>query len=110
MYYRSTQRLSSVYSAQLSVQLVTSSKEHRRKLSQHQKFRKASIVTAELASITSGASNVHFERCIKVLKELVSCWKDGEEVALVEVNPSKLWCGSLAQLCSYSTQVAIGGQ
>ena len=107
MYYRSTQRLSSVYSAQLSVQLVTSSKEHRRKLSQHQKFRKASIVTTELAS---DASNVHFKRRIKVLKELVSRWKDGEEVALVEVNPSKLWCGSLAQLCSYSTQVAIGGQ
>ena len=88
-YYRSTQRMFSVYSAQSSLQLVTSTKEHRRKLSQHQKFRKASLITAELASLASGASGVHFERRIKLLKELVASWKENEEVALVEVNPSK---------------------
>ena len=68
---------------------MTSSKEHRRKLSQHQKFRKASLITAELASVASGASGVHFERRIKLLKELLASWKENEEVALVEVNPSK---------------------
>ena len=79
-YYWSTQRMFSVYSAQSSLQLVTSSKEHRRKLSQHQKFRKASLITAELASVASGVSGVHFERCIKLLKELVASWKENEEV------------------------------
>ena len=72
----------SVYSAQSSLQLVTNTKEHRRKLSQHQKFRKASLITAELASLASGASGVHFERRIKLLKELVASWKENEEVAL----------------------------
>ena len=88
-YYRSTQRMFSVYSAQSSLQLVTSSKEHRRKLSQHQKFRKASLITAELASVASGVLGVHFERRIKLLKELVASWKENEEVTLVNVNPSK---------------------
>ena len=54
-YYRSTQRLFLTSSSQPAVQVMTYSKQHRKKLSQHQKFRKASILTTELASVASEA-------------------------------------------------------
>ena len=53
--------------------------KHRRKLSQHQKFRKASVITSELASVASEASHVHFQRRIDVLKDLIVHWKNGDE-------------------------------
>lgn len=98
-YYKCTQRLFSTSSQQSSVQLVTTSKEHCRKLSQHQKFRTASIITAELASVASTASNVHFERRIDLLEELLSHWKAGTEVALTEVDSElclRYYCTVLA--------------
>ena len=62
-----------------------------RKLSQHEKYRKAVVLTSELASVVSVASSFHFQRRIKLLKKLIDHWKNGEEVSLVEVgegNPS----------------------
>ena len=38
------------------------SAKHRQALTQHQKFREASIITTELASVASVASNVHYVR------------------------------------------------
>ena len=83
-YYRSTQRLFLTNSSQPAVQVMTCSKQHRRKLSQHQKFRKASILTTELASVASEASNLHFER--STLQQLSAFWKNGYEVALTKVD------------------------
>jgi len=60
-YYKSTQRIFLSSDTEPSLTLKTSSK-HIRKLSQHQKFREASIITAELASIASYASSIHFQR------------------------------------------------
>lgn len=89
-YYRSTQRLFMAHSSeQESTMILTTSKKHRRSLSQHQKFRMASIVTAELASVASYASKAQFDRRIKLLKELTTYWKNGEEVGLAEVNESE---------------------
>ena len=85
-YYRLTQRLLLTSSSQPAVQVMTYSKQHRKKLSQHQKFRKASILTTELASVASEASNVHFERCIDTLQQLLAFWKNGDEVALTKVD------------------------
>jgi len=65
---------------------MTASKKHRRKLNQHEKFRKASIVTSELASVASEASNTHFERRLELLKDLTTHWKNGDEVAIVEID------------------------
>ena len=85
-YYRSTQRLFLTSSSQPAVQVMTYSKQHRKKLSQHQKFRKASILTTELALVASEASNVHFERCIDTLQQLLAFWKNGDVVALTKVD------------------------
>ena len=87
-YYRSTQRVFSEYSSEASM-VLTTSKKHRHSLSQHQKFRMASVVTVELASVASYASKSHFERRMKLLKELASYWKNGEEVGLSGVNESE---------------------
>ena len=57
-----------------------------RKLSQHEKYRKAVVLTSELASVASVASSIHFQRRIKLLKKLIDHWKNGEEVSLVEVG------------------------
>ena len=64
------------------------SKEHRHSLRQHQKFRKASILSAELASVTCYASKTQFERRIKLIKDLILYWKNGE-VGLAELNESE---------------------
>ena len=88
-YYRSTHRIFSSFSADCGVAL-TSSKQQRRVLSQHQKFRKASILASELATIASYASKAHFDRRLRLLKELIDYWKNGEEVGLTELTESKL--------------------
>ena len=88
-YYRSTQRIFSEQTMDTSMVMVTSAR-HRQALTQHQKFHEASIVTLELASIASVASNVHYARRIDLLKELIDFWKNGQEVGLVEIDPSEL--------------------
>ena len=86
-YYKDTQRLFTGSSSSVEASLVmTASKQHRRKLSQHDKFRKASLLTSELASVASGTSGIHFDRRIELLKDLISYWKRGDEVSLVEVE------------------------
>ena len=55
-------------------------------MSQHQKYRKATYLTSELASIVSESSGIHFDRKMKFLKELIDSWKCGQEVALTEVD------------------------
>jgi hypothetical protein len=70
--------------------LSTSKSNH--PLSQNHKFKKAVILTSELASLASEASKIHFVRRMKLLKELVEHWKENEEVALVEIDVGKLTC------------------
>ena len=57
-----------------------------RAMSQYQKYRKATYLTSELASIVSESSGIHFDRKIKFLKELIDSWKCGQEVALTKVD------------------------
>lgn len=61
-----------------------------RSLSQHQKYRKALVITTELASIVSEASRNHFDRRLKLIKDLLLYWKNGEEVALTEIDDGNL--------------------
>ena len=89
-YYQSTHRIFSreiqATSDQDPLLVTCASKGHCNKLSKHQKFRQASVITGQLASVASYASNVHFQRRIKLLEDLVDSWKDGKEVALTEVD------------------------
>ena len=85
-YYRSTQRLFSSSSSLSSLAIATSETKHVRKLTQHEKFRKAVGLTSELASVTSYASTFHFRRRMKLLQQLINHWKNGEEVSLVEIG------------------------
>lgn len=85
-YYRSTQRLFSSTSPNPELLVTESSYKGRRKLSQHEKFRKAVALTSELASIASMASNVHFQRRMTLLKNLTDHWKRGEEVGLKDID------------------------
>ena len=41
-------------------------------------------MTSELASVTRGASHVHFDLRLQVLKDLIVHWKSNQEVTLVE--------------------------
>lgn len=68
MYYRDTQRLFSSSTAEPRVIQTTSKINSRRKLSQHEKYRKALVFTSELASVASEASHVHFKRRLDVLE------------------------------------------
>ena len=85
-YYRSTQRLFSSTTHNPELLVTESSYKGRRKLSQHENFRKAVVLTSELASIASTASNVHFQRRMTLLKNLIDHWKLGEEVGLKEID------------------------
>ena len=58
------------------------------------------MLTSELASIVSEASRVHFDRRIKLIKELLVYWKNGEEVALKELDYGKLYVNIM--YCLYS--------
>ena len=86
-YYQSTHRMFSEHSADVPVVTVTSAK-HRKALSQHQKFRESSLITTELASLASMASNIHYERRLELLKELAEFWKNGRMVGLTEISQS----------------------
>lgn len=68
---------------------VTQASKPNRVSCQHQKYRKAVVLTSELASIVSEASGVHFDRRINLVKELIQYWKSGEEVALTELDYGK---------------------
>ena len=46
-------------------------------------------MTSELASVASEASNVHFDRRIALLKDLIAYWRNGE-VTLMEVEHGML--------------------
>ena len=82
-YYQRTHRIfsdsidqpSSVTVAEIDIK-----PQHR--LSQHEKFRKASICATELASVASEASHVHFNRKIDLMEKLCEYWKLGKEVGL----------------------------
>ena len=85
-YYRSTQRLFFTPNSNPSLFVAQSNSRKQHKLSQHEKYREAVVLTSQLASVTSMASNVHFHRRMDLLKELLDYWKCGEEVGLVEVE------------------------
>ena len=85
-YYRQTQRLFSDLPAAPSVTVSHYDSRKERKLSQHEKFRKANILTTELATIVSEASRRQFYRRLDVLKELMDGWKTGEEMAVCTVD------------------------
>ena len=55
-------------------------------LSTQQKYKKAALdlITTELASITSESSGILFDRRIELLQELISSWKEGKEISLME--------------------------
>ena len=61
--------------------------------SQHQKYKKAAILTSELASLASEACGIHFHRRMELLKELIASWKCGDEVGLADVDHGVLGMG-----------------
>ena len=63
-------------------------------LSQHEKYCKALVLTSELASVASGASQFHFDRQLNLIQELIDHWKCGEEVGLVDLNEAECKCQS----------------
>ena len=72
--------------------------------SQHQKFRKATIITAQLASVASEVSNVHFERRLGLLEDLLVQWKEGD----VCVSPTHLkWYHSKHARLASNRQICI---
>ena len=86
-YYQSSQRIFTSHSTHKSSLVVsqTSSKQLGT-LSTHEKFRKASFVVSDLASVISEASNVHYERRMELVKDLIERWKHGEEVGLMKIG------------------------
>ena len=85
-YYRQTQRLFSSLPSAPSVTVSLHNSKSERKLSQQEKFRKANILTTELAAVVSEASRHHFYRRLELLKELIDGWKNGDEMALSMVD------------------------
>ena len=47
------------------------------------------VIASELVSVASESSNIHYEKCIELLRELVDSWKNGQMVGLTEISPSK---------------------
>ena len=86
MLYRATQRLFSDFPSAPSVDISFHSYPKNRKLTQHEKFRKASMLTTQLATVVSEASHVHFYRRLDLLKELIDSWKSGTEVTLADID------------------------
>ena len=86
---QSTQRLFCNSPSQ-PVILLSSFKEHARKLTQHEKFLKASVACSQVASIARFSSKNHFQRRMKLLNDVFDFWKTGTEVSLVEIGNNKL--------------------
>ena len=63
---------------------VTREEDHHKNcvLTQNEKFRKASLITVELASVASEASNIHFKRRLSLMKDLLKYWKEGKKVSI----------------------------
>ena len=86
-YYQETQRIFIAFLPTPTVSDVTFSQiKKQRKLTQHEKFRKSNILTTEIAIAMSEASQVHFIRRLELVKELISQWKSGNEVGLVDID------------------------
>jgi zinc finger SWIM domain-containing protein 3 len=86
-YYKSTQRIFLDFPSTPSVTTVFfSNSKKQRALSQHEKFRKANMITTELAAVISESSQIHFHRRLSLVKKLIEYWKSGEEVALTEID------------------------
>ena len=100
-YYRSTQRLFAEKSSPSSSLLVTTATKSSRPLSQHEKYHKALLLSSELASVASAASNVHFERRIELLSRLTDHWRRGEEVTVTKVVDYGKYILSCYTLCIY---------
>ena len=88
VYYQDNQRmfLNVLTSGADSVEVTEVTPKPSRVLSQHQKYRKAVVFTCELASVISEASGIHFDRRIRLIKDLINYWKNDDEVALTEVD------------------------
>ena len=84
-YYRDTQR---IFCNTIDVSFIDSPKQ--RKLTQHEKFRKANMLTTELAAVISEASHTHFYRRLELLKDLIDSWKSGTEVALADLDEGEI--------------------
>ena len=89
-YYRASQRLFCDLPASPSVDVSHYSCSKRRKLSQHEKFRKASVLATELATVVSEASHTRFYWRLELLKDLISSWKSGTEVGIVDFDSGDL--------------------
>ena len=86
-YYKSTQRLfSSSGSRNSTLSAAVEKQPPMNKLSQHQKFRKAAVLTSTLATVMSEACGIHFTRRMEQLQELIDCWKNGKEVILMDAS------------------------
>ena len=65
------------------------------------KYRKASLLTSELAAVVSSASEVHFERRMELVQQLPDLLKEGKEVHindLVKGNECIWHCLFLTQI------------
>lgn len=86
-FYKSTRVFHDDFSHISSLSVTREDTHHKNRiLSQHEKFRKASLITTELALVASEASNIHFERRLSSLNDLLKYWKNGKEVAIHEVT------------------------
>ena len=56
-------------------------------------FKKANMITTELAAVISESSHIHFHRQLNLVKELIKYWKSGEEIALklTEIDEGTLY-------------------
>lgn len=69
--------------AQLHIPQITNiPRKVRTCLSQHQKFRKAQIVSQELASLASEVGMVEFEEKLSILRELRDIWAAGGKATI----------------------------
>ena len=85
-YYRATQRIFSSLSTSCNPSVaITKIDSKQRKLSGHEKFRKANVLTTNLAVVISEVSHIHFYQRLDLVEELIY-WKSGEEVALSVID------------------------
>ena len=88
-YYRTTQRSFCDMPSATSIDVSFLEVPKRRKLTQHEKFRKANMLTTELAAVISESSHIHFYRWLELLKDLIDSWKSGTEVALADLDTGR---------------------
>lgn len=98
VYYQATQRIFSGSPSVPSIEVSFLKSSKHRKLTQHEKFRKANVITTKLAAIVSEASHTHFYRRLELLEDLIENWKSGKEVALADVDEG---------MCSYTCRIQL---